>query len=492
MSRWIYTSLILTALLQGGANNPPADPAYETAVRIEATGMVGPLFDRRLRDKLAVAREKKADLVIIEIDSPGGYLHTTRDLATELRKIKWARTVAYIPREALSGAAFIALACDDIVMHSDARLGDIGVIVEGEDSLFRHAPEKLVSDVARELSIIAKDKGHPAVLAEAMVDKDLEVYHVENKATGERQFLRKSQIDELDDPDQWTKPKLVVESEKGRFLEVSGKRAEELTIARKAVADFEGVKALYSLDQEPLRLQNTWVDLFVLILNHPIITGLLFVIGLVGLYLELQFPGLGVAGLVAGVCFTLFFWSRILGGTADLLEIVLFMGGLACVALELFVVPGFGVFGFSGILLMGTSLVLASQRGFIPESSYDLQQFVINFGVLTCSGVIFLAIAAGLSHYLGSVPLLGRIVLKPPSAEEQTAAQEFDEDTVTKSLGIGQIGKASTALRPTGKARFGSEFYNVVVEDDFVKPGEAVEIISLEDHQIVVRPAADA
>ncbi|MEK6234682.1 MAG: hypothetical protein N2C14_08215, partial [Planctomycetales bacterium] len=185
-------------------------------------------------------------------------------------------------------------------------------------------------------------------------------------------------------------------------------------------------------------------------------------------------------------CFALFFWSRCLGGTADVLEVVLFLAGAACIGMEIFVIPGFGVFGLSGLALMFAGLLMACHANAVPQSPAEWNRFVTTLGVFTGSMVAFMATAATLSQYLESVPLLGRIVLKPPPPEETTE----EESMLSKALVLGRIGKATTALRPTGKVRFGDLFVEVVAEDDVVQPGEEVEIIALEGQRVIVRPLA--
>ena len=92
-------------------------------------------------------------------------------------------------------------------------------------------------------------------------------------------------------------------------------------------------------------------------LNKTWVTVLLVMLGIVFIYMELHFMN-GMCGILATLCFALFFWSRALGGTAGWLEVILFVIGLGCIAMEIFVIPGFGVFGISGGILVIASLVL--------------------------------------------------------------------------------------------------------------------------------------
>ena len=107
-------------------------------------------------------------------------------------------------------------------------------------------------------------------------------------------------------------------------------------------------------------------------LNSPWITGLLLVLGLIGLYLEFSSPGIGFGGLLAAVCFAIFFWSHFFGNPAAWLAVVLFLLGIAFVAVELFILPGFAVAGLAGAILIIASVVLAIQGFFVPKSPQDL------------------------------------------------------------------------------------------------------------------------
>ncbi len=186
--------------------------------------------------------------------------------------------------------------------------------------------------------------------------------------------MSEKELAAAEDGDDWEKGKPVEESLGGNFLEVNGARAVELGLADGNAESREELCEQLGVAGQPRVLQWTAVDTVVLVLNWPVVTGLLFIIGLVALYFEMSSPGLGMGILIAGLCFALFFWSRFLGGTADWLEIVLFLAGLGFLALELFVLPGFGIAGLSGMLLLGASLILASQDFVIPHTGEQRQR----------------------------------------------------------------------------------------------------------------------
>ncbi len=508
--RGLLCGLVLAALGLGpaalglraaepAANAPraaEAEPAaYRLGVVIRFSGPITPLSEHYVYRKLSAAQSAGADLVIIEIDSPGGHLEPSLNLAVRLRDLEWAHTVAYVPREALSGAAIMALGCDEIVMSPRALLGDAGPIFMGEDFLFRHAPEKVRSDLARRVRDLAEAKGRPPALAEAMVDMDLVVHRVRHRTTGRVWFMSDAEIASAAQPAQWEKLEPVHESRAGHFLEVNGRRAVELRLAEATVADFDELQSRFTLD-EPLHIYRpSAVDTVVYVLNWRIVTALLLLVGLIALYVEFSAPGIGLGGLVACLCFGLFFWSRFLGGTAGWLGVVLFAVGLAFLAVELFILPGFGIAGLSGLLLIFASVVLASQDFIVPSTPRQLDTLARNLLAIVLTGGVFVAVAVVLHRRFGTLPVLGRLMLVPPDFSraarsesgalvDRSSAASGVEET---ALAVGDLGEAVSPLRPAGKARFGHRLADVVTDGEFIDAQRPVEIVEMSGYRVVVR-----
>ena len=158
--------------------------------------------------------------------------------------------------------------------------------------------------------------------------------------------------------------------------------------------------------QELHVIEPTGVDIAVEFLNWRLVTGLLLMVGLTGLYMEAMAPGHGVGGLVAAACFLLLFWSHFLGGTADWLEVLLFILGLAFIAVEIFLLPGTIVPGLVGAALILVSLVMASQGFLIPETTRELHTLAGTMGMIVISCGIFIAAAVVLTRRMDSLPLL--------------------------------------------------------------------------------------
>lgn len=475
-----------------GEKPPPKE--YRQGVVIEMEGTILPRVEAYMDRKLEHARKMNADLVILEIDSPGGVLETTFNIVETLRDLGWADTVAFVPEEALSGAAIIALACDQILMAPTARLGDAGPVFAGPDAVFRHAPEKIRSDLARRVRDLASAHGRPPALAEAMVDRNLVVYRVRHERTGRNTFMSQAEIDSAENPDAWERGPPVLESREGSFLEVNGERAVELQLAAATVKDRSELEERFAVANPPLvSLRRNALDIAVDVLNHPLVTGLLLVVGAIALYVELSAPGISVGGLLAGLCFTLFFWSRFLGGTSGWLEIILVIAGIVFLAVELFVLPGFGVAGTVGLMLMAAGIIMASQNHLIPRTTRGMHQLGTSLLVLLGSGIVSLIGFAVLSRIHGSIPLLNRLVLRAPSAAESNQAGAPSTawaDTAPEPrypAAVGDMGISDSPLRPAGRARFGDAYLDVVTDGSFVDRGQRVRIIQISGNRIVVR-----
>lgn len=464
-------------------------PNSGPVVVIVLDGTVGPVMETFVRRALAKARRMGAALVVFEIDSPGGLASSSFELAELFQQINWTRTVVYVPREALSGAAIAALGCGEIYLAENARFGNAGPIYLAEGGLFRHVPEKLRSDLALRMRQLAEYHDRPPTLAEAFVDSNLKVFQFRHKETQETRYYSDQEWTALSDRDQWEKVAPVVESGDGRFLEVTGKRAVELKLANGTAATRDDLLKQLQITGVPIEMRKGTIDYLVVILNHPLVTGLLFVAGLVALYIEVSAPGLGLGGLISALCFALFFWSRFLGGTAGLLEVVLFLLGIGLLLIELFLLPGFGVFGITGLLLIVASLVLAGQEFVIPQTAAQRQQLAASVTVIVGSGVVFLICAFYLARYFGSLPILSKLMLAPPGDATQQA--ESSSPAEVGPIRVGMVGVTETPLRPGGKATFGTFFVDVVTEGEFLDRGCKVEVLEVAGNRIVVRSVQD-
>ena len=475
------------------------DPAIAGELKprlIKIEGTIEPMMAAYIQRLINRAIADGANMIIFEVDSPGGYMESMWELRyaiTDLADQK-VRTVAYIPKMAMSAAAVISLACDEIYLHPDALLGDAGPITIRKGQAFEHVEEKQLSPIRAMLRTLAEEKHRPAALMESMADRNLVVYEVRNTNDGRIWYMSETEIHKS--AGEWEQGPVVPESEEGQFLTVTGARAHELKLADPPVADIEELKQRLGIPAETTLtpMKENWVDTLIFKLNSPRWTGTLFTIAMLCLFLELHLMS-GVLAIISGLCFALFFWARYMGGTAGWLEVILFTGGLICLAVEIFLIPGFGVFGISGGLMVLISLILASQT-FSDSWGRDsrMEELTTTVKTLTISiGAVF-AIAAAINRYLPHIPIFNAIILHPPNADDDAQGPKLrpglggglDEGSPYADL-YGLSGTAQSVLRPAGKAKIGDRLVNVISNGPYIPAGAPIEVVEVSGNRIVVR-----
>lgn len=456
---------------------------HQRVYLIDVDRQIDGLFYWYLSNRLDRAKSQGADLVVIRLTTPGGDLEYSLDLARKLLDSEWAKIVVWIPREAISGGAILSLGADGVFMQRSAMIGDAGPIMFGPGGQFVHAEEKIVSYTATAVRELAKASGRPEAVAEAMVDRKLKVFLATDRKTGQITYLTELQSQ---DP-QWTERyeigPAIAEAGEDRFLTVGADRALELQLCDAVVNDES--ELLQRLTTHPvLATQLDWKDRLVYTLNRPWLTALLLLIGVAGLYLEFSAPGLSLPGLVAVLCFSLFFWSHFLGGTAVWLEVLFFALGVGCLLIELFVLPGFGVFGLSGLAMILIALIMATQDFLLPETPAQWQQLQVNSLSVFAAFVVMGVVIAIQIFFLDSIPGLRKFQLKP---EEPSLAVGLELNQAASQLSVGQHGICQSDLRPSGKAIFGDHLADVLSEGDYVERGTPVRVVRIEGNIVTVR-----
>jgi membrane-bound ClpP family serine protease len=219
--------------------------------------------------------------------------------------------------------------------------------------------------------------------------------------------------------------------------------------------------------------------------RKPIVNVALIALGVLGLIFEFKLPGTTFPGSVAAICFVLFFWAYSFVGEFTLLAIMLFLLGLVFLGIEVFVVPGLAFSGVAGVVLMFLGLLLVTLEHW-PGDQAEWTRFGETFGSLAIGIAVAVVGAFVLTWSLPSIPLLNRMVLKPPGVEAEAALAASLSNSGLFAL-LGAIGVAVTPLRPSGKAQFGEQFLDVIAEGDYVAPGGRVQVVEIEGMRIVVK-----
>lgn len=473
-------------------SNDPTLLQEPRPVWIAIEGRVDPTKEAYLRRRIAQARGEKVNLVFFKINSPGGLNTSADNVATMIADIKDMKTVAYIDDRATGVSALLALACDDIVFRKGALMGGVQQILVGGG---RRAAEDLtegqLDSLTQRAEGLASQKGHPTAVAHAMVDRNARIMQATNAQTGAPTLVLESVV--LSSPDTYLNPSTV--KEPGIALVVRSGEAGVYGLGQE-VEDDEGFKSLYGLRGKPIRVDGpTWVDGLVSTLNDPFVSGVLLFVGVFMLILEVKMPGIGLPGITSALAFLLFFWSRYLSGTADQLEILLFLVGLICLALELFIFPGFGVFGMSGFLLIVVSVVMASHTFIWPTQEYEYRQMA---GTLFQVVGVMVGVGVGIAlfgRFIPSIPVFNRMVLKPDiyngsELDDPAAKPSMDEPYESLAFLMGETGRTTTVLRPSGKVRFGHLLVDVRADGYYIHRDSLVEVVDVQGRNVIVKPIA--
>ena len=440
-----------------------------------------PITQRTVRQLESVIgaeiKQRGANWIGVRIDSTGGELAECLSLANTLSAMRGneVQTVAYVPVEASGGAALVALSCDQLVMQPNARIG--GGTTELDPASIAEATESIRAQLANGTALGWS-------LPVAMIDKNLEVFTYHNTQTGETRYFSEEEAASQPDKENWRQGAVIKPA--GEALSLTSQRAHELNVAWQVVDNYDEFMVLYGFEEPPREARPNWALELIEALASPALAALLLVIAFIGIYVELHSPGIGVGAFVSAVAFMLYFWSNFLHGSANWLEVLLFVCGLIFLLFELLVLPGFGIFGLGGGLMILVSLILASQTMFLPQTESQLIELRRSLTIVTAAAAITIAAAIALRRYLPQAPVF-RMLLLNPTPEEELIDLDYRESVADYSHLVGQQGTATTNLMPAGKADIDGQLIDVIADGLPIDRGQAVVVVKARGGRVLVR-----
>lgn len=406
---------------------------------------LAPFIQRVLDD----AAEAGAAAVILEINTFGGRV----DAAVQIRDAMLrapVRTVAFVDKRAISAGALIALAAEKLVMAEGGTIGAAAPVLAGQPgAAAQPVSEKTVSYVRKEFRATAESRKRPPLIAEAMVDADVEIRGV---------------------------------IEKGKLLTLTTEEALKHKVADFRADTMERVLAQLGLGGAEIRRASpNWAENVVRFLTHPVISSLLITIAILGIVIEIRTPGFGVPGALGIASLALFFWGHWLVQLAGWEELLLAAAGIILLALELLVIPGFGVAGVLGIVAILASLVLSL------VGPGDTATFILVAAGRVVFALLFALLASlVLLRFLPHLPFGRRLILDRGLA----AVQGYVSAPASDAQWLGKRGRASSPLRPAGIAEFDGRRVDVVSEGELIDAGQFIEVTRVDGNRIVVRRVA--
>lgn len=433
--------LLLMAFMLVFIPQTGADAKGELVYVVPVEGTIEKGLTEMMKKAFLEAETEGASLVILEIDSPGGFVNAAEDIEKLLQKQEMP-VIAYVTGGALSAGALIAFSADELIMAPGTTIGAAEPRIGSEK-----ADEKIVSAWSGRLAARAsraaekngRDPEQAAELARAMVDVDLAI------------------------------PGLV---ETGKLLTLTDKQAVDLGLSdgtastidelllQKGVADAWVERYQVSLAESIAR----WV-------TSPMVMPILLTLGIAGLVIEVFTIGFGIPGTIGVAALSLYFGGSILTGLSGWEAILIFMLGLVLLAVEVLILPGFGVAGVVGIASIITSIVMAAP---------NLEQAVISL-VLALVGTIVLLILS--IKLMPTRKVWKKLVL---GTKQQKDSGYTAPETSLVAL-LGAEGTTLTVLRPAGTAEINDERIDVVAEGSFIPNNTIIKVVKVEGTRVVVR-----
>lgn len=438
MARSIRNSLLillpLIASLQLVQAKSAAEEQKVFVMKIDSE--IDPRTNRYSKLALEKAEEIEADVVVLEIDTYGGAVNDADDIRTRMLEFE-KPILVYINRDAASAGALISIACDSIYMAPGASIGAATVVVATGQA----APDKYQSYMRSIMRSTAEANGRDPKIAEAMVDQEIEIDSI---------------------------------TEAGKVLTFSTSEAIKNGFCEGEVESIEEILELNGIeDYELIEFRLSASERIIKVFLNPFISGILILIIIGGIYFELQTPGVGFPILASIIAAILYFVPYYLNGLAANWEIIVFFVGVSLLLVEVFVIPGFGVAGIGGIILIVGSLILVMLNNDILDFSF------VEAGEITkaAAATLFGLLASVLLMFFGGVRLTQTKVFKRISLEDTQKKSDGYTSNFNQKSYMGLKGTTYTVLRPSGKIMIDGELLDAFTRGEFIEKDKKVEVI---------------
>ncbi len=464
MQRKLIYFLILTAIIglsaQPGGEEEPQDKFK--VYTFDIVENIAPPAWRLTQKAFEEAKSLEADLILVRMNTYGGMLNTADSMRTLILNSKIPVWV-FIDNNAASAGALISIACDSIYMRPGGSIGAATVV----DQQGAVVPDKYQSFMRSMMRATAESHGKDTLIT----GNDTIIEWHRDPSVAE------AMVD----------PSLYVEgiSDTGKVLTFTAEEAYRHGFCEGLAEDLEEVLAMAHIENyDIVRHKKSTMDKLIGLLLNPMVSGILIMILVGGIYFELQSPGIGFPIIASAIAAVLYFAPLYLEGLAQNWEMVMFAVGLILIIVELFAIPGFGIAGIPGILLMITGLTLAMVDNIVFELEWNIafSEVIKKFFIVISS--MFLSLV--LSLYLGrqlftNKAFTGMALDKELNVEDGFLGVGSEE----KEL-VGKTGIAESVLRPAGKVLIGDEIYDAVSEYGYINKDEKVKVMRYMHGQLYV------
>ena len=419
---------------------------------------------RVTQEALDEAYELGADVIILHLNTYGGEVSAADSIRTKLLNARVPVHV-FIDDNAASAGALIAIACDSIYMKPGGKIGAATVVNQAGEQV----PDKYQSYMRATMRATAEAHGKDTLVS----GNDTTYIWHRNPAIAE------AMVD----------PKLYVEgiSDTGQVLTFTASEAIEFGYCEGTAESLKEVISKLGIKEYELKSYTpSGMDKVIGFLINPMLSGVLIMVIIGGIYFELQSPGIGFALAASVIAALLYFAPLYLEGMAENWEVILFIVGVVLMMVEIFAIPGFGVAGVAGIIAMITGLTLSLVDNVVfedPEFTGEgLGLLMKSLSLVLVAALLGLILSLWTTKKLLTTSAFSNLSLK---SEQQVDKGYIAVDTEQQSL-VGEPGVAHTVLRPSGRVRVNEKIYDAMAEYGYIEKGESVKIVRYESGQVYV------
>lgn len=396
---------------------------------------------RMLVSGLEKADDAGADYVLLDLDTYGGAVDAADSMRTAILRYD-KPVIAYVNMQAASAGALISIACDSIYMRTGGSIGAATVVNQSGEVM----PDKYQSFMRGMMRSTASANGRNPEVAESMVDTANVLSLTPEEAI------------------------------KVGYCE--GICDDEFEVARSVAGD-------KSFEIKNMEDDLTWIDRLIYILLNPLLQSIFMMMIVGGIFVEIRTPGIGLPLVTAIVGALLYFAPAYVGHLAEHWEILMFVIGLILIGIEIFVIPGFGVCGISGILLVIISLALSmvdNVEFYHFDGTLDLSPVVKPLGIVIISSAVAVFGSVLLVRRLYTTKAFDHVALR----EEMKVTEGYTGVVSGLEVMIGKEVTVFTDMRPSGKviASDGHIYEATLKFSGFATKGEVLKVVSSEQGRL--------
>ncbi len=424
-----------------------SDNSKKVILQFDIFEEITPSASRTAAKAFEAASQIKADYILIHLNTYGGLLDAADSIRTKILESK-IPTIVFIDNNAASAGALISIACNKIYMRSGGSIGAATVVNETGEAL----PDKYQSYMRSMMRATAEARGRNPKIAEAMVDPRTYIPNV---------------------------------NDSGKVLTFTADEAiKNLYCDGKAESVAEVLKSENISNYSIHKFEPSLIDRIIGFLLHPAVSGVLILAMLGGLYFEMQHPGIGLPLILAVIAAVLYFAPHYMEGLAANWEVLVFFIGMILIALEIFVIPGFGITGIAGIVMVifGLTFSLINNEGFDTTIS-GTEYLVQSLAIVIASMVIMLL----LFIFTGGRMLQSKAFKKIILQDAMASSEGYHSIDIDYNSLVGKTGTAHTDLRPSGKINIDDVIYTASAESGYIIKDKTIKVIKNEGLTIVVR-----